>query len=118
MARPRKKIDIAQLEQLAERQWSVRQIASFFRVSHDTLQRRYASIIADARLRGSAKIIDLQWKRAMEGSDTMIKHMAEHYLGQSSKSTVEVSGKDGQAIPLTLTDMVKAVEKAERDEKK
>lgn len=100
MARPRKKIDVEQLIKCAEKQWHIREIAAFFRVSHDTIQRRYASIIEEARNSGKAKLRDLQWKRALEGSDTMIKHMSEHYLDQHSRSKIDLKQiPDEQLIP-------------------
>lgn len=98
MARPRKKIDVEQLIKCAEKQWHIREIAAFFRVSHDTIQRRYASIIEEARNSGKAKLRDLQWKRALEGSDTMIKHMSEHYLGQHSRQQVDLNKVPEDAI--------------------
>lgn len=91
MPRPKKQIDIEQLEKLAEKQWSIEQIAAFFRVSRDTIERRYAANVKEARQRGTAKIIDLQWKRALEGSDTMIKHMSQHYIGQYDKQKIEIN---------------------------
>ncbi len=90
MARPKKPIDQEQLEKLAEKQWSIEQIAAFFRVNRATIERRFAEKINDARQRGRAKIVDLQWKRALEGSDRMIMHMSAHYLGQSQKLELAV----------------------------
>ncbi len=90
MARPRKIIDIEQLEKCAEKQWSYVEIAAFFRVSVKTIERRYVAIIEDAKQRGKTKLRDLQWKRALEGSDRMIMHMSAHYLGQSQKLELAV----------------------------
>jgi hypothetical protein len=80
-----KKIDIEQLEKCAEKQWNNTEIAAFFRVSTKTLERRYVEIIEKARQRGKTKLKDLQWKRALEGSDKMIVHMSKHYLGQHDR---------------------------------
>ena len=90
MARPKKPIDVEQLIKCAEKQWTVREIAAFFRVSHDTIQRRYASVIEEARQSGRAKLRDLQWARALNGSDTMLKHMSEHYLDQHNKTKISI----------------------------
>lgn len=98
MARPRKKIDVEQLIKCAEKQWHIREIAAFFRVSTDTIHRRYAAIIEEARNSGKAKLRDLQWKRALEGSDTMIKHMSEHYLEQHSRQQVDLNKVPEEAI--------------------
>lgn len=98
MARPIKKIDLHQLEMCAEKHWSITEIAAHFRVSTRTITRRYVKVIEEARQRGKTKLRDLQWKRAIEGSDTMIKHMSEHYLDQHQKNKVETTGKDGGPI--------------------
>jgi len=90
MARPKKPIDEEQLRKCAEKQWTVREIAAFFRVSHDTIQRRYASVIEEARQSGRAKLRDLQWARAVNGSDTMLKHMSEHYLDQTPRTKISI----------------------------
>jgi DNA-binding transcriptional regulator YhcF (GntR family) len=102
MARPRIKIDREQVRQCAMKMWSVKEIAAFFRVSHDTIERRFADLIEEGRQSGYAKLRELQWKRAMEGSDTMIKHMSEHYLEQHSreKKDVDMQGK----IEVIVTD--------------
>lgn len=90
MARPKKEIDIEQLRKCAEKLWHITELAAFFKVSTDTLHRRYAAIIEEARQSGKAKLRDFQWKRVMEGSDTILKHMSEHYLDQHSKSKISI----------------------------
>lgn len=97
MARPRIKIDVEQLESLAERQWTITEVAAFFRVSRDTIERRYAANYADGKQRGFAKLRDLQWKRAEQGSDRMLIHLGEQYLGQTKQVGIEatVSGSFG-----------------------
>lgn len=98
MARPRKKIDEEQLRKCAEKQWHIREIAAFFRVSTDTIHRRYAAIIEEARQSGKAKLRDLQWQRALQGSDTMLKHMSEHYLDQHNRSRIDLESIPEEAI--------------------
>ena len=95
--RPSKAADIdpEQVRQCAMKLWKVTEIAAFFKVSHDVIERHFASIIKEARESGHAKIRDLQWKRALEGSDTMIKHLAEHHLDEHSKSRNEISTGEG-----------------------
>lgn len=85
VGRPLIKIDQLQVEKLAEKQWSILQIAGFFRCSADVIERRFLPIIKEARHRGSAKLVDLQWVQALKGSDKMIIHMSKHYLGQTDK---------------------------------
>jgi len=98
MARPTKPIDQEQLEKLAEKQWSIEQIAAFFRVSRDTIERRYAAKIAEAKQRGGAKLLDLAWKRVIEGSDRMLIHMLKQYLGHKEKVELDVSRLPDEAL--------------------
>ena len=86
----RKKIDPEILCKLAERQWTVPEIAAFFGVSRDTIERRFAEKVTQSRHNGAAKLRDLQWKKAIQGDSRMIIHMSKHYLGQRDNSTVEV----------------------------
>lgn len=88
-------IDPEQVRQCAMKLWKIEEIAAFFRVSTDTINRHFASLIAEARQSGKAKIRDLQWKRALEGSDTMIKHLAEHHLDEHTKNRNEISTGEG-----------------------
>lgn len=91
MARPLKKIDLEQLDKCAEKQWTITEIAAFFRVNPRTIYaRRYLARIEEARQRGLTKLRDLQWKRALEGSDRMIEHMSKHYLNQHDRQRIEL----------------------------
>ena len=93
MARPRKILDEEQMSKCAEKQWTTKEIAAFFRVSEDLLQKRYSVLIAEARQRGTAKLRDLMWQRAINGSDRMLEHIANRFLG-SIPSHVKMSLTD------------------------
>ena len=56
-----------------------------------TVERRFASIIEESRHGGTAKLRDLQWKKAIDGSDRMIIHMSEHYLKQHQNLKVDLT---------------------------
>jgi hypothetical protein len=101
MARPRKKIDQEQLERCAEKHWTILEIAAHFRVGKKTIERRYGSLIAECRERGKSKLRDLQWRRALEGSDRVLLHMSKHYLEQHEKQINEVSGPNGKPLDLS-----------------
>lgn len=92
--RPKKKINVQQLELLAEKQWHAREIAAFFRVNESTIKRRFTPLIEECKQRGKAKLRDLQWRRALDGSDRILLHMSKHYLGQHDK--VEHAGSVDQ----------------------
>lgn len=80
--RPKKRIDLEALKAMAAKQWSTVEMAAAFQVHRSTLERKYSAVIEEGRQRGRAKIRDLQWKRAMEGSDRLLLHISKHYLGQ------------------------------------
>ena len=89
--RTKVKIDVEQLEKCAEKQWSLEEIAAFFRCSTKTLERNFVGIIEEAKKRGRTKLRDLQWQRALAGSDRMIEHMSKHYLGQHERNKVDIT---------------------------
>lgn len=94
MGRPPKWKDInkEQLGKCAEKLWSYGEIGSFFNVSSWTIERHFAKFIDECRQRGKAKLRDLQWKRALEGSDKIIIHMSKHMLGEEERVHTEHSG--------------------------
>lgn len=98
--RPKKPIDREQLERCAEKHWTVTEIAAHFRVSPKTIERRFGQLIQECKERGKTKLRDLQWRRAVEGSDRVLLHMSEHYLGQTrvDKTKMELTGKDGEPL--------------------
>jgi hypothetical protein len=81
--------------------WSISEIAAHFKVSPQTIERHFGEKIEEFRQEGKSKIRDLQWKRALEGSDTMIKHLAEHHLDEHPKNRNEIStGENGFKIEI------------------
>lgn len=116
MARPKKLINVEQLEKLAEKQWNIEQIAGFFGVSRDTLERRYAANIKDARNRGAAKLTDALYARALGGkvnlpdgkiaflasSDRLLIHALDRFVGSVPKK-IELTRE--QAIEFLENDL-------------
>lgn len=83
--RPPAELNVDYVERLAEKHWTKREIAAFFRVSEDTIHRRFAAEIDAARERGKAKLRDMQWKLASEGNTQITIWLAKQYLGQTDK---------------------------------
>lgn len=83
MARPRKEIDEEQLKKLAKFHCTIEEIAAFFNVSRDTIERRYAAKIIEGRNAGKAKLRDLQWLAAEGGNVQMLIWLGKVYLNQS-----------------------------------
>ena len=89
MARPVIPIDEEHLKQVAERQWSTKEIAAFFGVDRATIQRRYAALIDEARAKGCAKLRDALWSKVAKGDTKVMLHMAKHHLLQQDKVKIE-----------------------------
>lgn len=100
MARPAKwkLIDQQKLAKLAEKHWTDTEIAAFFKVSPDLIRRRFSDLIEESRQNGKAKLRDIQWARALKGSDRIIIHMSRHYLGQHDTLKQEITGAAGGPI--------------------
>jgi hypothetical protein len=90
MARPRKKIDGDQVEQLAALFCTQEEIGSVVGCSPDTLQRRFAARMKRGRERGKASLRRRQYARAMEGNPTMLIWLGKQHLDQTDVSRVQV----------------------------
>lgn len=97
--RPRIKLDEEKLKKCAEKQWTDAELAAFFECSIDTLHRNYADLIDTSRANGKAKLRDLIWQRAIAGSDRMLEHAANRFLGKIAEE-IKHDGK----IDITITD--------------
>lgn len=101
MARPKKDIDPDLVFELAKIHCSFTEMAAVLHCSVDTLNRRFADIIAKGREEGKIKLRRLQWQSAEKGNVVMQLWLGKQYLGQTEKiqqqveshSTVEVSAQ-------------------------
>ncbi len=89
MARPltgktaKKEIDENVVISLAERGWSMRQIAAAFKVDEGTIRKRFSAKVEEARHHGAAKLLDVLWQRGVkEKSDRVLTHLADRILGK------------------------------------
>lgn len=64
--RPRAEVDIFLLEELAEIHCTYEEMGHILGVSHDTLRRRFASIIERARARNTASLRRALWSTALK----------------------------------------------------
>lgn len=103
MAPPKKPINLDQVFELAKRDWKNTEIASFFNISTDTLDRRCADIIKRGRLAGSAHLRDLQWNKAEEGSERMLIWLGKQRLGQRDQTDVQVSSVKPLVVETSTT---------------
>jgi hypothetical protein len=83
LSRPKKFIDPEQVEKLAGMHCTTEEIASFFDVSRDTIERRFQDIILRGRQMGKAKLRRLQWQTAESGNVIMQIWLGKQLLNQS-----------------------------------
>lgn len=83
--RPRIEIDSEQVRKLAQMHCTTREIAAFFDVSVDTIDRNYAEQINKGRQQGKIRLRDQQLKCAEKGNVAMLIFLGKQYLGQSDK---------------------------------
>lgn len=97
--RPVKPIDPKVVEGMAYAGGSTVEIAQFLAVSTDTIERRFADVLTQARARRRLRLRQLQWKAAEAGDKTMLIWLGKVELGQSETVKQEHTGKDGQPLP-------------------
>ena len=99
-------IDLAQLEKLAALACTVEEAATVLDVSKRTLLRRlrepkYKRVWEGGRNKGNISLRRLQWTKAQSNAPSsvaMVIHLSKHRLGETDKSLVEMTGKDGGPI--------------------
>jgi hypothetical protein len=92
MARPRKNIDMAQFKKLCELSCTLTEIAGFFEVSEDTIERwclremkeSFAECFKRHNARGKISLRRYQFKMA-EHNPAMAIWLGKQYLGQTEK---------------------------------
>ena len=91
--RPKKEIDYATVEKLANIQCTQDEIASFLGISTRTLQRdeQFMELFNKGRENGKMSLRRIQWRHA-EKSASMAIFLGKQYLGQ--KDNVEVANTD------------------------
>ena len=108
--RPRKEIDWTEFTKLCQIQCTEEEIASFFDMSIETLNKRckeefdktFLEVYSQKKLGGRASLRRMQWQAAESGNPTMLIWSGKQYLGQTDKQQVEHSGKGGGPLVLRL----------------
>ena len=103
-------IDVTQLEKLAALHCTIDEAAAFFGCSKRTMLRyldetsrdpMYRQAWERGRQNGKSSLRRLQWKHANgTGSSavTMTIHLSKHWLGETERSLVEMTGRDGGPV--------------------
>ena len=103
MARPRVKIDVAELEKLYGMQCTDEEVAAFIGVSTRTLARRkevskFAEVIDRAKARGRVSVRRALFRLAAAGNIAAAIFLAKNLLGYKDILSNEHSGPDGTPI--------------------
>ena len=82
------KINEEDVRKLAERFWTITEIAAFFNCSDKTISNRFSDIVVKGKENGKAKLRDIQLRSAMNGNVTMQIWLGKQYLNQIDKVNV------------------------------
>lgn len=104
MGRPQIKIDPAIVKALAQHYCTLEEIGAVVGCSEDTLERRFADVIAKGRAERRAKLRQLQLKAADAGNITMMIWLGKQMLGQTDKLETDNTNRD---IHVTFDDLPK-----------
>ena len=100
--RPPKKFDLAELEKLCILQCTIEEVAAFFEVSHDTVQRRMAKekqfreVMERGYQKGKISVRRKQMQLLEAGNATMAVWLGKQLLGQ--RDGIDFSGPGGGPI--------------------
>lgn len=89
MARPLKDIDPQDVEKLAMLGCTMKEIAAFCDCSVDTLERRFADIIAKGKEKMKITLRRLQWQAAQKGNVVMLIWLGKQILDQAEKQEIK-----------------------------
>jgi hypothetical protein len=101
MARPRKTIDLKELEKLCMMQCTDEEIAAWFGVSRDKIIRRkeingFCGAYENGKHLGKVSLRRLQWQAAQKGNITMLIWLGKQILGQ--RDNLALTGDSGTPL--------------------
>ena len=110
MARPRKEIDWDEFDKLCGMQCTCREIAGWFEVSEDTIERAcirekklgFAEYAEQKRNPGKIGIRRKQYEIAMKGNVGMLIWLGKQYLGQADKLEEKIQTTGDQTITVNV----------------
>jgi hypothetical protein len=98
MARPKKEVDEKLVYDLASIMCTTQEIATICGVSHDTLQRRFASLIKEGHENGKSTLRRWQWNACAKGNPALLIWMGKQHLDQKDKHESEITGQPIQIV--------------------
>ena len=123
MGRPVKTIDFEQLDRLCNIQCTLEEIASFFDVSADTIERRikeeygitFAEHYAKKAKIGRISLRRKQYQVAVDGNTTMLIFLGKQYLNQSDKQEIQQQVTGNQTITVNQDNILDLIKKTAKD---
>lgn len=94
MARPKKQINEDEVEKLALMQCTNEEIAAWFDVSVDTIERRFAVTIKRNRLKGVSSMKRQLFQLVQQGNLGAIVWWGKNFAGMRDNHDVELSAKE------------------------
>lgn len=104
MVRPKKPVDEKLIYSLAKIHCTMEEIAACTGLSHDRLNKRYASLIKNARENGKASLRRYQYLLAKKGNLGMLIWLGKQLLGQrepeelKGPTTIILESRAGQIV--------------------
>ena len=113
MGRPKLELDWEQFDDLCRMHCTLIEIAAWFNMSEDTIERRirekhgvtFAELFRTKSVPGKVSVRRKQFQMAMAGNVKMLEHLGEHWLGQSRVQKVDLQAGVG-----TIEEYLKANE--------
>lgn len=111
MARPRKLVDLEELEKLASIGCTMKELAFFFEVSVDTLERNYAEVIQSGKEKGKTSVRRMMWKHGELGNSVALKYLVHNVLKEriedkSDKDLEKATTEVFEKLNSISTDMI------------
>jgi hypothetical protein len=108
--RPKKTVDFDTLEKLCNIQCTGEEIAAYFEIDYDTLNRiihehynmTFSEYFNQNRGKGKISLRRVQYQSAMSGNTTMQIWLGKNWLGQTDKQ--EISHQGDNIIKVRITD--------------
>lgn len=111
MARPAKQISAKEVQKLAREGANNIEIADYFGVSADTIERRFAGDLTKGRSTRNLSLRRSQIKASKQGNSTMLVWLGKCYLGQSDSMIDQYLLEAIKTSGLTKEDLVLLIQK-------
>lgn len=111
MARPKAEINAKQVQKLATLGTKVSEIADFFGVSRDTIERRFAAELTKGRAALRESLRAAQIKAAKRGNPAMLIWLGKQYLGQSDSTLDDYLEEAIKAAGITKEDLLELIKR-------